>query len=71
VPTGSILVGVFGVWCPEKQSWLETVFGQTQEFRSIPEANEQAIELRKIAAREGSGETYQVRQIGVHGHPVE
>jgi hypothetical protein len=61
----------FGVWCPEKKVWLETFFGQPEEFRSIPEAREQADEWNRIAAREGSGETYVVRAIGPHGHPVE
>jgi hypothetical protein len=60
---------VYGVWSPETKTWLETPFGQPQEFRSIPEASAQAAELRRIYA--GSGETYVVREIGAHGLPVE
>lgn len=60
----------FGVWCPEKRAWLETLFGQIQEL-SFTEAGVQARELRKIAARDGLAETYVVREIGPHGEPVE
>jgi hypothetical protein len=56
----------FGVWCPETRSWLETPFGQIQEYPSIPEAAEQA---RRMPPEDG--ETYVVREIGAHGLPVE
>jgi hypothetical protein len=59
----------FGVWCPETKTWLETLFGQIQEFHSIPEALEQARELRLNPVN--PGETYVVRMIGAHGLPVE
>jgi hypothetical protein len=61
----------FGVWCPEKRAWLETLFGQIQEFKNIPEAEEQAVQLNDVSQRHNLGETYVIRQIGPGGRPVE
>ncbi len=60
---------MFGVWTPETRTWLETPFGQTQEFHTFSEAAEEAREVGRLFAK--SGETYVVRQIGRHGMPVE